>query len=209
MEQARLLAIAKHFMPFSRAYKHGLSVGSGNLSVGHAEGTAGLISLIKDCLMYEDGMLYPNHDFRDSLHDPIKTRDFTSFFGKVASPGPWTVSSFGLGGTNAFVELLLCFDNTPLSSYHPEFCQRQNAYTHFRLVDILVDPEDSWKRSILLLYLEGRAKMDQTLVYILDGQEIGKDLMALQSVLLSTMRRLEEKTGIPLVGLYSNGLVGW
>ncbi|MFF9026011.1 beta-ketoacyl [acyl carrier protein] synthase domain-containing protein, partial [Streptomyces eurythermus] len=89
-----------------------LAVGSVKTNVGHLEGAAGIVGLLKAALCVREGMLPPSLNYRtphpdiplEQLHLDVQTalEPWTEEPGKRRVAG---VSSFGMGGTNAHVVL--------------------------------------------------------------------------------------------------------
>jgi acyl transferase domain-containing protein len=94
----------------SRVYKHSLCIGSVKSNMGHSEGASGLMGISKILLMYEDRMLYPNHDFQDSPHEVIGPARFNVLKQYlilalvVATPSPY--SNRALSGEKFLISLM-------------------------------------------------------------------------------------------------------
>ncbi|MER6912298.1 SDR family NAD(P)-dependent oxidoreductase [Streptomyces sp. NPDC000594] len=96
----------------ARAGASPLSVGSVKTNIGHLEGAAGIVGLLKTALCLREGMLPPSLNYRTPNPDiPLQELHL----GVQTALEPWTeapgrrrvagVSSFGMGGTNAHVVL--------------------------------------------------------------------------------------------------------
>uniref|UniRef100_UPI00244E4C00 beta-ketoacyl [acyl carrier protein] synthase domain-containing protein n=2 Tax=Streptomyces chryseus TaxID=68186 RepID=UPI00244E4C00 len=89
-----------------------LAVGSVKTNVGHLEGAAGIVGLLKAALCVREGMLPPSLNYRtphpdiplDQLHLDVQTalEPWAEEPGRRRAAG---VSAFGMGGTNAHVVL--------------------------------------------------------------------------------------------------------
>ncbi|MGW1602591.1 type I polyketide synthase, partial [Streptomyces eurythermus] len=100
-----------------------LAVGSVKTNVGHLEGAAGIVGLLKAALCVREGMLPPSLNYRtphpdiplEQLHLDVQTalEPWTEEPGKRRVAG---VSSFGMGGTNAHVVLEQAPDETDVLS---------------------------------------------------------------------------------------------
>ncbi|MFF4716516.1 SDR family NAD(P)-dependent oxidoreductase [Streptomyces eurythermus] len=100
-----------------------LAVGSVKTNVGHLEGAAGIVGLLKAALCVREGMLPPSLNYRtphpdiplEQLHLDVQTalEPWTEEPGKRRVAG---VSSFGMGGTNAHVVLEQAPDETEVLS---------------------------------------------------------------------------------------------
>ncbi|PPK66165.1 type I polyketide synthase [Actinokineospora auranticolor] len=93
---------------FSGARRAPLAVGSAKTNVGHLEGAAGVVGLIKTALALHHGWLPASLNFRAPHPDiPLDRLNLRV----VTEPGPWPgprlagVSSFGMGGTNCHLVL--------------------------------------------------------------------------------------------------------
>ena len=88
-----------------------LSVGSAKTNVGHLEGAAGIVGLVKTCLSIAYGQLPPSLNFatpnpRIPLQDlGLRVQDALTPWPRTDRPLVAGVSSFGMGGTNCHVVL--------------------------------------------------------------------------------------------------------
>ena len=210
-DQQELTALSKSFEQES------LVIGSVKSNMGHSEGASGLMGIAKILLMMEDRKLYPNHDFQETPHEPIKSGKFSVLRSSRAwEPGLCTISNFGFGGSNVFVILKPCLQrrtvptlpktlNTmPFSAApgadpspgHADFYAIQRAIGNNRPFRFHFKA-DEWSES-------------SPLVFVCNGQgsqwnKMGQDLMKESELFRTTIERLEQQTGIPLVSLYEDG----
>lgn len=101
-------------MALSRVYNHGrsqpLRIGSAKTNMGHLEGAAGLVGLLKATLCLERGALVPSLNF-EAGNPAIPFAEWGLEVQSVGGPWPAAqpriagVSAFGLGGTNSHVLL--------------------------------------------------------------------------------------------------------
>eukprot|EP00522_Entomoneis_paludosa_P007169 CAMPEP_0172448792 /NCGR_PEP_ID=MMETSP1065-20121228/7729_1 /TAXON_ID=265537 /ORGANISM="Amphiprora paludosa, Strain CCMP125" /LENGTH=3370 /DNA_ID=CAMNT_0013200381 /DNA_START=215 /DNA_END=10327 /DNA_ORIENTATION=+ len=208
----------------SKVYKQQLIVGSVKSNMGHAEGASGLMGLIKMLLMYEDEMIYPNHGFEDSPHEPIQNGQFQVLKEAVDwMPAPCSISSFGFGGSNAFCILRpapkgVNSSNSPATSLtihnriprpfassdqSPSPSEKHQDY--YQLQQMLGN-----HTQFPFVWSNGKWQEHSPLVFVLDGQgsqwnNMGQDLMQSSTVFRETMHRLGQESGVPLVDLYQDG----
>lgn len=85
-----------------------LYIGAVKTSLGHTEGAAGILSLIKTLLVVETGIIPPNLNFR-KVNPRIRQDEWNVAFPLEATPWPQpgpriaSANSFGFGGANAHV----------------------------------------------------------------------------------------------------------
>ncbi|KAH8799173.1 hypothetical protein F5884DRAFT_905619 [Xylogone sp. PMI_703] len=99
-------AIATTFM--DRPRDSPLYIGAVKTSLGHTEGAAGILSLIKTLMIVEEGIIPPNLNFK-KVNPRIRQDEWNVAFPLEAIPWPKagpriaSANSFGFGGTNAHV----------------------------------------------------------------------------------------------------------
>eukprot|EP00957_Ditylum_brightwellii_P019451 1467518-Ditylum_brightwellii.AAC.1 len=189
-------------------------IGSVKSNMGHAEGASGLMGLIKILLMMEEECLYPNYGFRKSPHLPIKNGKFIVLKNvQKWEPTPCSISSFGFGGTNAFVVLLPPMSRKSLSlpvplprilpfamsKSTPVPTAASNPSSPFYIVQKMLGNHKFFRYS-----WNGSSWQEASpLVFVLNGQgsqweNMGRELIKTNTAFISTMEKLEASSRVPL-----------
>lgn len=85
-----------------------LYIGAVKSALGHTEGAAGILSLIKTLMVVETGIIPPNLNFK-KVNPKIRLQDWNVAFPLEAMPWPYrgprvaSANSFGFGGANAHI----------------------------------------------------------------------------------------------------------
>ncbi|CAG7999444.1 unnamed protein product [Penicillium salamii] len=93
-----------------RPTDHPLYIGAVKSTLGHTEGAAGILGVIKTILILESGVIPPNVNLEE-LNPAINASEWNVVFPTSAKPWPTTgprfasVNSFGFGGSNAHIVL--------------------------------------------------------------------------------------------------------
>ncbi|KAK6067118.1 polyketide synthase [Seiridium cupressi] len=92
-----------------RSIKDPLYIGSIKSNIGHAEGSSGIVAVIKTALMLEKGFILPNINFKKP-NEAIPLAEWNMKVPKTQVPWPRkkrlaSVNNFGFGGTNCHVVL--------------------------------------------------------------------------------------------------------
>ncbi|KAK3315828.1 putative polyketide synthase [Apodospora peruviana] len=92
-----------------RSPKDPLYIGSVKSNVGHAEGSSGIVAVIKTALMLEKGFILPNTNYKRP-NDAIPLAEWNMKVPKTQIPWPRkkrfaSINNFGFGGTNCHVVL--------------------------------------------------------------------------------------------------------
>ncbi|CAG8144392.1 unnamed protein product [Penicillium salamii] len=93
-----------------RPTDHQLYIGAVKSTLGHTEGAAGILGVIKTILILESGVIPPNVNLEE-LNPAINASEWNVVFPTSAKPWPTTgprfasVNSFGFGGSNAHIVL--------------------------------------------------------------------------------------------------------
>lgn len=93
-----------------RPADHPLYIGSAKSALGHTEGAAGILGVIKTILILESGLIPPNVNL-EQLNPAINSTDWNVIFPTSVTPWPKTgprfasVNSFGFGGSNGHIVL--------------------------------------------------------------------------------------------------------
>ncbi|KAI0132887.1 polyketide synthase [Xylariales sp. AK1849] len=92
-----------------RSAKDPLYIGSIKSNIGHAEGSSGIVAVIKTALMLEKGFILPNINFKRP-NEAIPLAEWNMKVPKTQIPWPRkkrlaSINNFGFGGTNCHVVL--------------------------------------------------------------------------------------------------------